>query len=260
VNSLGINSGLYRDELKEKWIEDESEGDVDEEEMEQVGSEENVSEVRKHVNGDIGLTRPETFQNDEDEGCDTSIDIARKSHTTQADSNDDIDDNEADDFADDNDYKPENISDDYRNENVLNEESNDDDDDKEEEEEDIGSDKENSKEKPLTESRDPFTVHFDHDLDESVEKSLGNLSTWQQKTRKIPSFGSITEITPSAEDLPTVDINVEDGFTVEFYNFLFELLGHNLVESFNEAYETNELSISQRRGIITLIPKEDGSL
>lgn len=62
VNSLGINSGLYRDELKEKWIEDESEGDVDEEEMEQVGSEENVSEVRKHVNGDIGLTRPETFQ------------------------------------------------------------------------------------------------------------------------------------------------------------------------------------------------------
>ena len=52
----------------------------------------------------------------------------------------------------------------------------------------------------------------------------------------------------------------EDGFTVEFYKFFFELLGHNLVESFNEAYEANELSISQRRGIITLIPKEDGSL
>ena len=51
----------------------------------------------------------------------------------------------------------------------------------------------------------------------------------------------------------------EDGFTVEFYKFFFELLGHNLVESFNEAYEANELSISQRRGIITLIPKVDGS-
>lgn len=92
-------------------------------------------------------------QNDEDEGCDTSIDTARQSHTTQADSNDDIDDNEDDDFADDNDNKPENISDDYRNENVLNEESNDDDDDddkEEEEEDDIGSDNENSKGKPLT--------------------------------------------------------------------------------------------------------------
>ena len=52
----------------------------------------------------------------------------------------------------------------------------------------------------------------------------------------------------------------EDGFTVEFYKFFFELLGHNLVECFNGAYEANELSISQRRGIITLIPKEDGSL
>ena len=31
------------------------------------------------------------------------------------------------------------------------------------------------------------------------------------------------------------------------------------MENFNEAYEAKELSISQRRGIITLIPKEDGS-
>ena len=51
----------------------------------------------------------------------------------------------------------------------------------------------------------------------------------------------------------------EDGFTVEFYKFFLELLGHNLIEHFNEAYEANDLSISQR-GIITLIPKEEGSL
>lgn len=49
----------------------------------------------------------------------------------------------------------------------------------------------------------------------------------------------------------------EDGFTVEFYMFFFDLLGHDLVASFNAA---NELTISQRRGVITLIPKEDGSL
>ena len=52
----------------------------------------------------------------------------------------------------------------------------------------------------------------------------------------------------------------EDGFTVEFYMFFFDLLGHDLVASFNEAYDANELTISQRRGVITLIPKEDGSL
>ena len=49
------------------------------------------------------------------------------------------------------------------------------------------------------------------------------------------------------------------GFTVEFYQFFFELLGHQLIASLNEAYEANELSISQRK-VITLIPKEDGSL
>ena len=47
----------------------------------------------------------------------------------------------------------------------------------------------------------------------------------------------------------------EDGFTAEFF---FELLSHHLIASFNEAYD--ELTISQRSGVITLIPKEDGSL
>ena len=52
----------------------------------------------------------------------------------------------------------------------------------------------------------------------------------------------------------------EDGFTVEFYKTFFDLIGQDLVASFNAAYEVNELSISQRRGIVTLSPKEDGSL
>ena len=52
----------------------------------------------------------------------------------------------------------------------------------------------------------------------------------------------------------------EDGFTVEFYKTFFNLIGQDLAASFNAAYEENELSISQRRRIVTLIPKEDGSL
>ena len=52
----------------------------------------------------------------------------------------------------------------------------------------------------------------------------------------------------------------EDVFTAEFHQFFFELLGHHLIASLNEAYEANTLTISQRRGVITLIPKENGSL
>ena len=49
----------------------------------------------------------------------------------------------------------------------------------------------------------------------------------------------------------------EDGFTAEFYMKFFELLASNLVESLNTAYSRGELSISQRRGVVTLIPKAD---
>ena len=49
----------------------------------------------------------------------------------------------------------------------------------------------------------------------------------------------------------------EDGFTAEFYKHFFDLIGADLVESFNKAFEYEELSISQRRGVIALIPKQE---
>ena len=52
----------------------------------------------------------------------------------------------------------------------------------------------------------------------------------------------------------------EDGFTAEFYKCFFDFLGNDLITSLNEVHAINELTVSQRRGIITLIPKEDGSL
>ncbi|KAL9959075.1 hypothetical protein ACROYT_G036156 [Oculina patagonica] len=52
----------------------------------------------------------------------------------------------------------------------------------------------------------------------------------------------------------------KDGFTAEFYKHFFDLIGFDLVQSLNQAFEDGELSISQRRGVITLIPKEDSDL
>ena len=52
----------------------------------------------------------------------------------------------------------------------------------------------------------------------------------------------------------------EDGFTVEFYKHFFGLFGQEFLDSVNAAYDENELSLSQRRGVITLIPKEDANL
>ena len=52
----------------------------------------------------------------------------------------------------------------------------------------------------------------------------------------------------------------EDGFTAEFYVQFFELLAPDLLKSLNAAYFHGEMSVSQRRGVITLIPKDDSNL
>ena len=50
----------------------------------------------------------------------------------------------------------------------------------------------------------------------------------------------------------------DDGFTWEFNSCFFDLLGRDLVD--NSAYNTSEMSTSQCRGVITLVPKEDSDL
>lgn len=51
----------------------------------------------------------------------------------------------------------------------------------------------------------------------------------------------------------------DDGFTWKFYN-CFNLLGRDFLDSFNSAYNKGEMSISQRRGVITLVSEEDSDL
>ena len=47
-----------------------------------------------------------------------------------------------------------------------------------------------------------------------------------------------------------------------FFNccfFFLDIIGQDLLDSFNASYDIGELSISQRRGAITLAPKEDSN-
>ncbi len=46
-----------------------------------------------------------------------------------------------------------------------------------------------------------------------------------------------------------------DGYTVEFYKFFWRDIGNYLFRSFSNSLEIGELSISQKQGIITLLPK-----
>ena len=48
-----------------------------------------------------------------------------------------------------------------------------------------------------------------------------------------------------------------DGLSVDFYHKFFDVVGEHLHDSLQYAFEKGELSISQKRGIIKLIPKKD---
>ncbi len=48
-----------------------------------------------------------------------------------------------------------------------------------------------------------------------------------------------------------------DGFTTEFYKFFWKDIGPYLFRSFKDSLGKGEMSITQKQGIITLLPKED---
>ena len=50
-----------------------------------------------------------------------------------------------------------------------------------------------------------------------------------------------------------------DGFTVEFYKFFLPDLGYLLVRSLSHAFKSRELSVTQKQGVITCLPKGDKS-
>ena len=47
-----------------------------------------------------------------------------------------------------------------------------------------------------------------------------------------------------------------DGYTVEFFKFFFVDLGNFIVRSINCGFRKGEMSVTQRQGVVTCIPKE----
>ena len=57
------------------------------------------------------------------------------------------------------------------------------------------------------------------------------------------------------KELPNNKSPWSDGFTSKFYKFFWRDIKLFLYESFMQSYESNSLSIEQRRAILNLIPK-----
>ncbi|KAL9983775.1 hypothetical protein ACROYT_G006002 [Oculina patagonica] len=90
---------------------------------------------------------------------------------------------------------------------------------------------------------------------DSISQHIPMLS--QDQCNEIEGVLTLDECWAALKSMGTGKSPGEDGFTVEFYRCFFDLLGNDLLNSLNAAYENGEMSISQRRGVITVIPKEN---
>ena len=62
--------------------------------------------------------------------------------------------------------------------------------------------------------------------------------------------------TKTLKDLKLNKSPGNDGLTVEFYRYLWNIIKNSLIASINYSLETGKLSGEQRKGIITLVPKK----
>ena len=68
---------------------------------------------------------------------------------------------------------------------------------------------------------------------------------------------SATECLESLETMESAKSPGTDGIPAEFYKVFWDDLSPFLVATLNSSFTQGNLSISQRRGLITLIPKKD---
>ena len=96
------------------------------------------------------------------------------------------------------------------------------------------------------------TSHTDYFLD-STEIPQLNDTQWQACEGKL----SQTECSKALRAFQNNKSPGSDGFTAEFYKFFWGDINKMVLESLNYGFRTDKLSIDQRRGIISLIPKKD---
>ena len=85
---------------------------------------------------------------------------------------------------------------------------------------------------------------------------------WKKKINQIEqdSCEGLLTKTECLEALKNMECNKtpgSDGLPAEFYKVFWNDIADLLLKSLNYAHQTGELSVTQRRGIIKLIPKKD---
>ncbi len=118
--------------------------------------------------------------------------------------------------------------------------------------------------------REELKIFYENLYSSKVDKAyslenqqfFSNNSPKLSEENKMEISGVITEkeLSESLKSTSSGKAPGSDGFTVNFYKFFWADIKKYLLDSINEAFEEGEMSISQKHGILTLLPKKDKDL
>ena len=102
------------------------------------------------------------------------------------------------------------------------------------------------------------SLNFD---DISLSEKIGENSKKLSDSDFLKLEGEITynEIALALKNMKNEKSPGNDGFTAEFFKFFWPDMGHYILNSLNDGYRKGNLSITQRQGVITCIPKPNKS-
>ena len=118
----------------------------------------------------------------------------------------------------------------------------------------------NEQSKILHETKEHFTKLYSFKETESVDlnevcKNSNSSKLSEEVKLSLEGELTYTEMLDSLKRMKNNKSPGNDGFTAEFYKFFWQDIGYCLVRAMNYAYETGNLSITQKQGVITCIPK-----
>ena len=77
------------------------------------------------------------------------------------------------------------------------------------------------------------------------------------QSQSLEGLLTLEEISKTLKNMKSDKSPGADGFTAEFLKVFWKDLGHFVARSLNYAFICGTMSVTQKQGIITCIPKED---
>ncbi|MCU7801456.1 MAG: hypothetical protein KZQ70_15325, partial [gamma proteobacterium symbiont of Lucinoma myriamae] len=79
----------------------------------------------------------------------------------------------------------------------------------------------------------------------------------QEEALSLEGYLTLSEATYTLKNMSNNKSPGSDGFSSEFFKVFWRYLGHFVIRSLNSGFQKGELSITQKEGIITCVPKDN---